>query len=186
MNDALVIAAIGALAGVVSGIVSALLKWVFDERVQEKRLRLELANARQLKLIDAQSALLDELGNACWQWRYAAMRVVYYSDLQQDDAYKGAVANYHAQSWGYLSQIRTLGTRAGRLVSTSAPKAIEDFYEYIDEVGVDVEAAIAETDVKKRIMLFENISKTVEDDVRSKIQTLIQRLAGRVGLVPPA
>src|ERR1700736_6649545 len=128
-NPTITAAAVGALAGGAAGFVTTISKGFFDNWVQAKRLRFERDNARQQKLIDAQSALLDELGNVCWQFRYDVIKVAWYWRNSQLEAYEAAAKYYLENCWTTLSQIRFNGTRAGRLFSRAALDAVETFYK---------------------------------------------------------
>ncbi|MEJ0073914.1 MAG: hypothetical protein WDO17_00450 [Alphaproteobacteria bacterium] len=183
-------AAVGGIAGLVGGIVSAISKGFFDERVQEKRLRFERDNARQQKLIEAQSALLDELGSVCWKWRYDAIRVAYYGrELGSPNdsvvkRYEEAAKNYVENIWANLNQIRFLGTRAGRIFCKSALDEVERFYKRIDDVDSQIEKVNATNDMKKKAVLLENIYPVVEDDLRKSIADLIFSLAKQAEMLP--
>jgi hypothetical protein len=170
-------AIVGAASALVVAIITLVGKFIFDA--------WSLNFTRQLKLIDAQSHLLDELGDVLWSSRYAAMQLAYYgSRLDEADAYEKAKSSYFESIWGHLKKIRILGTRAGRLISATAPDKIEQFYIQIDDVCEAIEKAVRETDAEQRKMLFETISPIVEIDIRQRIDLLIRGLATSVGLVP--
>jgi hypothetical protein len=188
-NPAITAAAVGAIAGAAGGVLSSASKGFFDEWVQQKRLRFErdtlrfeLDSARQQKLLDAQSALLDELGSVCWKLRYGAIRVAYYGKSQAEE-YEAAAKHYVENRWESLSQLRFIGTRASRLFSESAREAIEEFYDRVDDVDSKIERAIA-ADVKVRGALFDDVYPQIEKDLRIRIGNLILNLAKRVDLTP--
>ncbi len=170
-------ALVTALSALLIAIITLVGKLIFDA--------WSLNFTRQLKLIDAQSDLLDELGDVLWDSRYAAMQVAYYgSRLDEPDAYEKAKDSYFESIWSHLKKIRTLGTRAGRLISATAPDRIEQFYIQIDDVCEAIEQAVRETDAQQRKTLFKTISPKVEVEIRRSIDLLIRDLATGVGLVP--
>jgi hypothetical protein len=182
-DDLTLTAAVGAVAGAVGGVLSTVSRGFFDEWVQRKRLRFE----RQQKLLDAQSALLDELGSVCWKLRYGAIRVAYYGKSQSkaySEAYEAAAKHYVENRWESLSQLRFIGTRASRLFSKSARDEIEKFYGRVDDVDTKIEQAIDEQDVKVKRALFDDVYPEIEDDLRIRIGKLILNLARRVDLTP--
>ncbi len=169
-----------AAVGVLSAVLGAILKGAFDEWGQAKRLRFE----RQQKLIDAQSALLDELGIVCWKWRYDATRVAYYGKESKQKEYECARKSYGENIWTNLNKIRFMGTQAGRLFSRSALDEIEKFYGHVDDVDTDIEEANQEQDAAARQALFKKIYLVVRDKIRMEIADLILGLAKNVDLVP--
>ncbi|MEA2874288.1 MAG: hypothetical protein QOH67_4264 [Hyphomicrobiales bacterium] len=194
-NPAIIAAIVAAMVSSAGATISVFLKWLFDDRVQEKRLRFERDvlekrfqferdNARQLKLIDAQSALLDGLGNVCWRWRYEATRVAYYGSASEQEQYDRAVKSYSDNIWSNLNEIRTAGTRAARLFSKTASDEIEAFYERVDDVEQDIEEALRETNLKKRKALFEAIYPNLANDTRMQIAQLVLNLAKDMDLAP--
>jgi hypothetical protein len=185
-NPTITAAAVGALAGLAAGVVTTISKGFFDNWVQAKRLRFERDNARQQKLIDAQSALLDELGSVCWKFRYDAIRVPWYWRNSQLEAYEAAAKNYGENCWTSLSQIRFIGTRAGRLFSRASLDAVETFYTQVDAVDSTIEQAIAERNEKTKTSLFDKVYPVIENDLRMQIANLILDLAKRVDLTPPS
>jgi hypothetical protein len=182
-NPALQSPALTAVAGIVGIVVGAILRGIVDNFVQEKRLEFEQRNTIQQKLLEAQSALLDELGKVCWKYRYDAIKVVYHWLHKQPDKYEDAVKSYTDQVWTSLSDLRFLGTRAGRLFSVSAYEAIEEFYGRVDKIDSTIEKGIA-IDPEVREPMFENVYLELKNDMRIRIANLILNLAKPVNLTP--
>jgi hypothetical protein len=185
-NPTITAAAVGALAGGAAGVVTAILKGILDNSIQVKRLRFERDNARQQKLMDAQWALLDEVGSVCWKYRYDAIRVPYYWHKLELDAYAAAAKNYGENCWASLNQIRFISTRAGRLFSRAALDAVETFYKQADAVDSTIAQAITERDEKTKTSLFDEVYPVIERDLRMQIVDLILDLAKSVDLTPPS
>lgn len=176
---------VAAIAGLIGGVILSYLKSIFDRQIQSERFQLELENARRLKLVEAQSGLLDDLGTACWKWRYAAMPVVYYGSRGEEPAYQEAVKNYKEHCWLHLSEIRTLGTRAARIICATAPGEIDSFYKKIDAIGFVIDDTIATPkDPQQRKALLGTIVERIQDEVREDIGKLMKDLAHRAHLTP--
>jgi hypothetical protein len=171
------------LMAAVSFLVGALSKGAIDHWFQNRRLRFERDNARQQKLVDAQSALLVDLGRVCWKFRFDAIRVAYHWRESQLEKYQNAAANYVENCWQSLSDLRFIGTQASWLFDDSAQKAVEKFYTMVEQIDTQIEEAIAELDVEKRGVLFKRIDPKIEP-LREQISALILNLARRVNLTP--
>jgi hypothetical protein len=178
-NPTFTTAVVGAIAGLAGGIIPAVAKGMFDHWGQTKRLHFE----RQQKLIDAQSELLDELGRVCWKFRYDAIRVAYYWRSSQLKEYSEAADNYVKECWNSLSELRFIGTRAGRLFSRSALDKVEEIYNRVDVIDSKIEKAISE-DAESRGALFDEVYPIVADTLRIEIAELILDLAKLVHLTP--
>jgi hypothetical protein len=163
-----------------------------EHRVQEKRLQFEQENAVQQKLVDLQSALLDELGKVCWKFRYDAIRVVFYWDKSQSealdaeasDAYDAAADRYKKNCWKSLNDLRYIGTRVSWLFSISDYQAVEKFYAKAEEIDTEIELAIAEKDQETKRSSFKKVHPKIDRELRDLIAELILNLAKRVSLTP--
>lgn len=104
---------------------------LIDARKMREQKKLEAELARQGKLLDAQSALLDEITRLVWAWRYLAKQVVYYGSRGDNDRYMAAKARYEDGVWGLLDGLRTQISKARRLVSEAAFERLNDLYGYV-------------------------------------------------------
>lgn len=104
---------------------------LIDARKMREQKKLEAELARQCKLLDAQSALLDEITKLVWAWRYLAKQVVYYGSRGDNDRYMAAKTKYEDGVWGLLDGLRTQISKARRLVSESAFERLNDLYGYV-------------------------------------------------------
>jgi len=104
---------------------------LIDARKMREQKKLEAELARQGKLLDAQSALLDEITRLVWAWRYLAKQVVYYGSRGDNDRYMAAKAKYEDGVWGLLDGLRTQISKARRLVSEAAFERLNDLYGYV-------------------------------------------------------
>ena len=104
---------------------------LIDARKMREQKKLEAELARQGKLLDAQSALLDEITRLVWAWRYLAKQVVYYGSRGDNDRYMAAKTKYEDGVWGLLDSLRTQISKARRLVSEAAFERLNDLYGYV-------------------------------------------------------
>ena len=104
---------------------------LIDARKMREQKKLEAELARQGKLLDAQSALLDEITRLVWAWRYLAKQVVYYGSIGDNDRYMAAKTKYEDGVWGLLDSLRTQISKARRLVSEAAFERLNDLYGYV-------------------------------------------------------
>ena len=104
---------------------------LIDARKMREQKKLEAELARQGKLLDAQSALLDEITRLVWAWRYLSKQVVYYGSRGDNDRYMAAKAKYEDGVWGLLDGLRTQISKARRLVSEAAFERLNDLYGYV-------------------------------------------------------
>jgi hypothetical protein len=104
---------------------------LIDARKMREQKKLEAELTRQGKLLDAQSALLDEITRLVWAWRYLAKQVVYYGSRGDNDRYMAAKTKYEDGVWGLLDSLRTQISKARRLVSEAAFERLNDLYGYV-------------------------------------------------------
>jgi hypothetical protein len=121
-------------------------------RVEERKLleqkKFEADLARQNKIIDAQSMLLDSLSQLLWKWRYLAKKVVYYGAQGNKGRYQAARKEYDESVWDILNEFRTKISESRRLVSERAYEKLNSLYDYI--VG-DVDLKLSALMNKKEI-----------------------------------
>lgn len=131
-TDAFVQQALLILIGAgVTGFGVPLVLRVIDERKLREQKRFEAELARQSKLIDAQSALLDEITRAVWAWRYLAKQVVYYGAQGDEERFLTAKKKYENEVWGQLDGFRTQISKSRRLISERAFASLNELYEFI-------------------------------------------------------
>lgn len=112
-----------------------------DARKQREQKEFQASIARQGKLLDSQSALLDEITRIVWAWRYLAKRVVYYGSRGDHAQYETAKSLYEDGVWILLHGLRTQTSKARRLVSDKAFEKLNEFYIYMVH---DVDLQISE------------------------------------------
>jgi hypothetical protein len=155
-----------------------------EERKQREQRKLEADLARQAKIIEAQSKLLDDLSRVLWKWRYLAKKVVYYGSEKSKERYEIARKEYDDSVWDILNEFRTEISRARRLVSEQAYEELQSLYDYIVR---DIDRKIS--DIIKREELDAKSVQESSDlgprfslEVSQRIDDAIDRLASELGL----
>lgn len=155
------------------------------KRVEERKLReqkkFEADLARQGKIIEAQSKLLDDLSQLLWKWRYLAKKVLYYGAQENTERYDLARRQYDESVWDILNEFRAEISRSRRLVSEHAYERLDSLYNYVvHDIDVKISDIIArdELDTKKSRGMAERFSV----EVSKKIDDAIDDLASELNL----
>jgi hypothetical protein len=153
------------------------------KRIDDRKLRgqkkFEADLARQGKIIEAQSKLLDDLSTLLWKWRYLAKKVAYYGYLGPMERYNLAKKEYDDNVWDILDQFRVEISRSRRLVSEHAYKNLNSLYEYI---VYDIDDAVSEIirEVKLDVKKSEDMSVRFSNEVSKKLDDAIYDLASEL------
>lgn len=169
------------IGAVISGFGIPYVLNVIDSRKLRSQKEFEAALSRQSKLIDAQSALLDELTRLLWKWRYLAKGVVYYGARGDPDRFDTARKAYEDTVWGLLDEFRTEISRSRRLVSEKAFVDLNLLYEYVVhdlDQKVSNLANSGRMDSKVCTELADRFSK----EVSKKLDDALYQLAGELNL----
>ncbi len=135
-----------------------------DDRKLREQKKFEADLARQGKIIEAQSKLLDDLSGLLWKWRYLAKKVVYYGAYEDMERYDMAKKDYDESVWDILNQFRAEISRSRRLVSERAYKRLDSLYKYVVH---DIDPKVSDIirsealDVKKSEEIAGRFSKEV-------------------------
>lgn len=158
--------------------------WVL-KRIEERKLReqkrFEADLARQGKIIDAQSKLLDDLSQLLWKWRYLAKKVVYYGAQENRERYDLARRQYDENVWDILNEFRAEISRSRRLVSERAYERLDSLYNYVvHDIDVKISDIIGQDglDVKKSREMADRFSV----EVSKKLDDALDDLASELNL----
>jgi hypothetical protein len=169
------------LTALLSGFgIPYVMKRVEDRKLREQK-KFEADLARQGKIIEAQSKLLDDLSALLWKWRYLAKKVVYYGAENNVERYDLAKKEYDEKVWDILNQFREEISRSRRLVSEQAYEHLDSLYKYVVH---DLDAQISDIirakmiDVKKS----EDIAERFSVEVSRKLDDAIDDLASELNL----
>src|SRR5579872_76552 len=119
------------LTALISGFGIPYVMKVVDDRKAIRQKKFEADLARQERLIDSQSKLLDDLTQILWKWRYLAKSVVYYRSRNDKERYDTARKQYEDTVWNLLNEFRTDISRSRMLVSESAFQNLNSLYDYV-------------------------------------------------------
>ena len=157
------------------------------KRVEERKLReqkkFEADLARQGKIIEAQSKLLDDLSQLLWKWRYLAKKVVYYGAQENTERYDLARKQYDESVWDILNEFRAEISRSRRLVSERAYERLDSLYHYVvHDIDVKISDIIRteELDIKKSREMAERFSVEVSKKLDDAIDDLASELKLKV------
>lgn len=170
-----------ALTAIVSGFgVPYVLKRIEERRARDQK-KFEAALARQGRIIDAQSKLLDDLSQTLWQWRYLAKKVVYYADRGDRDAYQLAAKGYEEKIWDLLHALRVQTSTARRLVSEEAYNRLVALYRYVVD---DLDPAVTSVVRDESLGTPETnrLAHRFSDEVSNRLDDELDRLAAEVKL----
>ena len=155
------------------------LPWVMrsiDSNKQRQQKVFESELARQTKLIDSQSALLDALTKIVWTWRYLAKEVVYYGALAETDSYLKARAAYEERVWHLLVDLRTEISRARRLVSEAAFQELNQLYAYI-VYDIDMKVRKLADAGEPDVLRCKELSDRFSNEVSARLDDALLELA---------
>jgi F0F1-type ATP synthase membrane subunit b/b' len=159
--------------------VPLVLKMIEDRKLRQQK-KFEADLARQGKILEAQSKLLDDVTTLLWKWRYLAKKVVYYgADKRDTERYKVAKKEYDEKNWDLIEQFRVEISRSRRLASERAYNRLNSLYEYIvGELDVQISDLISskELDVKKSKEIADTFSKEVSKRLDHEIDDLASEL----------
>lgn len=167
------------LTALVTGFgIPYVLKTIEDRKFREQK-KFEADLARQNKIIESQSKLLDDLSQLLWRWRYLAKKVVYYGAQQNKERYKTARQEYDENIWDILNEFRTEISRSRRLVSEEAYAKLDTLYDYIvSDIDIRITSLISrkEIDAKESGKIAQRFSKEVSQKLDDAIDDLASEL----------
>ncbi|MDJ0678025.1 MAG: hypothetical protein QNJ36_22025 [Calothrix sp. MO_167.B42] len=101
-----------------------------ERKFREKRV-FEAYIARQTKIIEAQSQLLENLAKELWEFELLAISVSYYKSHNKEEKYKTAWQEYDDKAWTYFGTIRSQISKASYLSSSETHRALINLYKNI-------------------------------------------------------
>lgn len=175
------------LTALLTGLLVPYLLKVVDDRKSTRQKEREAALARQSKIIDAQSKLLDDLSQQLWRWRYLCIRLTYYGGQGMRDRLKQAEEDYEREIWDVLNDILNEISRSRRLVTERAYQKLLTFYKH-DMIALENKINSVrreEREIDKRAA-FLLINRQIFDDVTTSIDQMLNELAEEMKLTGPS
>lgn len=182
--EATIIAAL--IAGLLGGVLGNVVKAALDERSGNRRLRFERELTRQERIIQAQVDLLETLTSSVWEWRYCAVRLAYEGASSIDGAPPDSLKQYRDQRWAELHALRTYASRARRLMTDDAYRSVIGLYDQAVEYDRRLEAASANADAVRRMLLFSDINQELITEATDRIENVLLVLSREFKLVAQA
>jgi hypothetical protein len=159
-------------------IVPYVLKLV-DEAKHKRQKKFEADLARQGKIIEAQSELIDDITKTLWEWRYLSIKVSYYGVERKKSLYAAAQKDYEARIWDVLSALRFQITKSRRLVSEDSYKILVDLYDQLVEIDAH---GTPTADPEQKIDEFLKLNKLLRWKMTEKLDEVVDILAKDVRL----
>jgi len=167
------------LTALVSGFgIPYVLKRIEERKLSEQK-KFETDQARQSKIVEAQSNLLEELTQILWEWRYLAKKVLYYASGKNKELYQVAKTEYDGKVWDILDQFRVVISRSRRLVSEEAYRDLCLLYEYVvHDLDSKVSSIIEmdEPNVNKALILGGRFSTEVSQRLDDEIDSIADEM----------
>ena len=159
-------------------IVPYVLKLV-DEAKHKRQKTFEADLARQGKIIEAQSELIDDITKTLWEWRYLSIKVAYYGVEHQKSLYTAARKDYEARIWDVLSALRFQITKSRRLVSEGSYNTLVALYDRIVEIDAH---GTPTADPEQKMEEFRELNKLLRWEMTEKLDEVVDMLAKDVRL----
>lgn len=169
------------ITAVISGFLIPYVLKMVDFRKQKSQKETEVFLARQQKIIDAQSQLLNDLTQYLWEWRYLCIRLTYYGGKGLNDQFKQAEQQYNDKFWDTLHRIRNEISKSRRLVSESIYKRLLEFYQQI----VQFDLLLTKDPFKgsaENVLLMRDFNIKIFKEVTLEIDEILKVIAEEVQL----
>jgi hypothetical protein len=171
------------LAALVTGFgIPYVLKRIEERKLlQQKKFEADLA--RQSKIVEAQSKLLEDITQVLWKWRYLAKKVVYYASGKNKKLYQTAKTEYNEKVWDVLDEFRVVISRSRRLVSERAYEDLCLLYKYVVHDLDRKVSDIIEMDVpniNEALELGSRFSKEVSQKLDDEIDSIADEMELKV------
>jgi hypothetical protein len=167
------------LTAVVTGFgIPYVLKMIDDRKLKGQK-QFEADLARQNKIIESQSKLLDDISQLLWKWRYLAKKVVYYGAQENKERYEIAKRQYDENIWDILNGFRTEISKSRRLVSERAYERLDALYNYIvGDIDIKITSLMSREsiDAKESGVIAERFSREVTQKLDDAIDDLASEL----------
>jgi flagellar basal body-associated protein FliL len=162
-------------AAISGAVIPYYLKQTELRRVEQGK-TADAEKARQGKVIEAQSTLIDDVTSALWKWRYIYMKITYYGDGHDESRYAAASEAYDQEIWDALSLYRYQVTRARRLVSETAYRQLVDFYHEMTRMDNELSVIVKEHDAIRKESLSA-LNGRIYTETTPKIDELVHWIA---------
>lgn len=112
------------ITALITGLLVPFIKARIDDSNFRKRKNFEAAVARQAKVIEYKSSLLDDLAHALWRYQFLVLEPTYYKMRKNETGYQAAFSEYDKNAPIILNQIRETVSKIRRF---STPEIYHSF-----------------------------------------------------------
>lgn len=166
------------ITAVLTGLIVPYISKKMDEMKAKSQKSFEADIARQDKIIEAQSRLIDDISRILWQWRYLSIKVAYYGSSDNNEKYDMIKKEYDESIWNILNQFRNEITKARMLASDDSYQKLLNFYEYIVELDKKISSLFQDNELNEnQKMEFAKINSLIYTDATKGIDDIIGFLA---------
>lgn len=137
------------ITAVLTGLIVPYISKKMDEMKAKSQKSFEADIARQDKIIEAQSRLIDDISRILWQWRYLSIKVAYYGSSDNNEKYDMIKKEYDESIWNILNQFRNEITKARMLASDDSYQKLLNFYEYIVELDKKISSLFQDNELNE-------------------------------------
>ncbi|NEP63026.1 MAG: hypothetical protein F6K31_39980 [Symploca sp. SIO2G7] len=150
-----------------------------ERKFREQRV-FEADIARQTKIIEAQSQLLENLATELWEFELLAISVSYYKSHNKEEKYEAAWQEYDNKAWKYFGTIRSKISKASYLASSETYKALTNLYKNV-LIPLDSDLVrLVENDVD--VLAWENHHNSVQKSIGETTDQVLDLLANELRL----
>lgn len=153
--------------------IGNLVKARLDEASGNRRLRFERELNRQERVLQDQAKLLDDLTEAVWRWRYTSVQVSYAGRMCNECNMDNALESYRTQRWDDLHSLRTLASRARRLVSKDTHMTLLKFYSDSMELDRRIEKVVMIKDKIRKAAVFGEMNYKLVNNYSNEIEEML-------------
>jgi hypothetical protein len=168
------------LTAVLTGFLVPYVLKKIDDRRSARQKDHEATMARQAKIIDAQSTVLDDLSKQLWRWRYLSIRLTYYGGEGIQDRFDKAEEEYDRDIWEIFNHVRNEISRSRRLVSEQVYQQLVKFYK---EDVVDLDRKITSARGADNVAAaFHDLNEYIFENVTARIDQVLDDVADEMKL----
>ncbi len=166
------------LTAVLTGVIVPYILRQIEERKTRSQKKFEADIARQDKIIEAQSSLMDDISHILWEWRYMSIKVAYYGSSNEKEKYNLIRKEYDENIWNILNRFRNEITKARRLASDNSYEELLKFYGFVIDLDKKISTIIRNRELNEdQMMELAEINNIIYLDATKKIDDIIDFLA---------
>lgn len=164
------------LTALLTGILVPYINAKINDRKLRNQKLFEAEIISQNKLIESQNDLLIQLEMLAHQFHQLIVSVAWYKVGEpNEERYNTNRNEYEKHYWQFDTEMRTAIGKAHRLVSAQAHKQLEDFYEYIELLDIQLVKLAKHNKPDEEWKKF--LNEEIKFNYRNKLREMIESLA---------